>query len=57
MDIKDVNINNLTPEELAQVKRQGARNFMSFVALKIALYAGIALFARYLRKRLDKKTI
>jgi len=45
------NINDLTPEELAQLKRRGMRNLASFVMFKVALYTSIALFARYLRKK------
>lgn len=57
MDIRDVNINNinsLTPEELAAVKRQGMRNLAGFVLFKVVLFTFIAVLARNLRKRAEK---
>lgn len=47
-------IQSMTPEELAAVKKQAYRNIAGFIALKIGITVGIALTARHLRKKLEE---
>ena len=54
-DVNMTNIKELTPEELAALKRQGYKNIAGFVLFKVALYTTIALIARKLRKSIEKK--
>lgn len=47
-------VQRMSPEELAAVKKQAVRNIMGFVAIKIGITVGIALTARHLRKKLEE---
>lgn len=47
-------VQNMSAEELAAVKKQAVKNIMGFVAIKIGITVGIALTARHLRKKLEE---